>query len=44
VLVVVGSGLLSSPAQRRNKKKKVDFETAKIKLAPRNPTLLISRK
>jgi hypothetical protein len=34
--------LLSSRAQRRNKKKKLHILTAKIKLAPRTP--LISRK
>lgn len=33
-LVAVGSSLLSCHLQRRNKKKKLDILTAKIKLAP----------
>ena len=41
-LLVVGHRLLSSHAQRRNKK--LDILTVKIKLAPRNSTLLISRE
>lgn len=36
--------MLSSHAQRRNNKKKLDILTEKVKLAPRNSKLLISRK
>ncbi|KRY97607.1 hypothetical protein T11_1606, partial [Trichinella zimbabwensis] len=44
-LIAVGHRLLSSHKQSRNKeKKKLDILTAKIKLAPRNSTPLISRK
>jgi hypothetical protein len=43
LLVVVGSGLVSSHVQRR-RKKKLDILAVKIKLAPRNSTPLISRK
>jgi hypothetical protein len=35
-LAVVYRGLLNSHTQRRNKKKKLDILTAKIKLIPRN--------
>ena len=37
-------GLLSSSAQRRTNKKKLDILPANITLAPRNITPLISRK
>jgi hypothetical protein len=44
-LIVVGLGLLrSSHVQRRNKDKKLDILSSKIKLAPRNSALLINRK
>ena len=43
LLVVVGSGLVSSHVQRR-RKKKLDILAVKIKLAPRNSTPLMSRK
>jgi hypothetical protein len=43
-LVAVGHDLLISHVQRRNNNKKLDILTVKIKLAPRNSTLLISRK
>lgn len=43
-LAALGHCLLSSRAQRRNSKKKLDILTEKVKLAPRNSKLLISRK
>ena len=43
MLVALVHGFLSSYVKRRNKKK-LDILTAKIKLAPRNLTPLISRK
>ena len=43
--VVVVGGLLCSHAQRRNKMiKKLDIQTERLKLAPRNSMPLISRK
>ena len=44
LLAAVGHSLLSTHAQRRNNKKKLDILMVKIKLAPKNSVPLISRK
>lgn len=45
LLIVVGHSLLSIQVlSRNNNKKKLDILMAKIKLAPENSVLLISRK
>ena len=44
LLAAVGHSLLSTHAQRRNNKKKLDILMVKIKLAPRNLVPLVNRK